>query len=137
MAAARASVWWRPRRASAEARALYAARLRSAVREVEESLVALQSTAARSQDAQVAADGFAASYRAARALPGGLANLFELEDARRSAVQAQSALIDLQRGRGWPHGSPCTARLAVAGMPARPGPPTHLRPDRAPCRTRP
>ncbi len=78
----------------------YAARLRTAVREVEEALVALQSTAARGSDALVATEGFAASYRATDArFRGGLASLFELEDARRSAVQAQSALIELQRER--------------------------------------
>ena len=78
----------------------YAARLRTAVREVEEALVALQSTAARNEDARTAADGFERSYRAVESrYTGGLASLFELEDARRSAVAAQSALIDLQRER--------------------------------------
>jgi outer membrane protein TolC len=63
-------------------------------------LVKLQSTADRSADAQVATDGFTASFMATQArYNGGLASLFELEDARRSAVQAQSALIDLQRER--------------------------------------
>ncbi len=83
-----------------EAVALYAARLRTAVREVEDALLALQSTADRNGDAQVAADGFSASFRATQArYQGGLASLFELEDARRSAVQAQSALVELQRER--------------------------------------
>ena len=83
-----------------EAGALYRGRLRTAVREVEEALVGLQSTADRSTDAQVASEGFAASFRATEArFKGGLASLFELEDARRSAVQAQVALIDLQRER--------------------------------------
>ena len=83
-----------------EARSLYASKLRGAVREVEEALVNLQSTAERATDAQTATDGFAASYTAAQArYRGGLSNLFELEDARRSAVQAQSALIELQRER--------------------------------------
>lgn len=78
----------------------YAARMRTAVREVEEALVALQSTAARGDDARTAADGFERSYRAVESrYKGGLASLFELEDARRSAVAAQSALIDLQRER--------------------------------------
>ena len=78
----------------------YRARLRTAVREVEEALVALQSTAARNGDAQTAAEGFAVSLRATDArFKGGLASLFELEDARRSAVLAQTALIDLQRER--------------------------------------
>ncbi len=78
----------------------YAARMRTAVREVEEALVALQSTAARGDDARTAADGFERSYRAVESrYKGGLASLFELEDARRSAVGAQSALIELQRER--------------------------------------
>lgn len=84
----------------AEAAAAYQSRLRSAVREVEDALVNLQSTADRSEDVGVATEGFAASYRAAEARQkNGLASLFELEDARRTAVQAQSALIDLQRER--------------------------------------
>ncbi len=83
-----------------EAGALYRGRLRTAVREVEVALVSLQSTVDRSSDAQVASEGFAASFRATEArFKGGLASLFELEDARRSAVQAQVALIDLQRER--------------------------------------
>ena len=83
-----------------EAGALYAGKLRTAVREVEEALVALQSTADRNTDAQVASEGFAVSFRATEArFKGGLASLFELEDARRSALQAQIALIDLQRER--------------------------------------
>ena len=83
-----------------EAGALYRARLRTAVREVEEALVELQSTADRSTDAQVASAGFAAAFRGTEArFKGGLASLFELEDARRSALLAQTALIDLQRER--------------------------------------
>ena len=83
-----------------EAGVLYRAKLRTAVREVEEALVALQSTADRDADAQVATEGFASSFRATEArFKGGLASLFELEDARRSALQAQIALIDLQRER--------------------------------------
>ncbi|MDP1691397.1 MAG: efflux transporter outer membrane subunit [Burkholderiaceae bacterium] len=83
-----------------EANAAYAAKLRSAVREVEEALITLKSTADRNADAQVATEGFAASYLAAQArYKGGLASLFELEDSRRTAVQAQSALIELQRER--------------------------------------
>ena len=107
----------------AEASANYSARLRTAVREVEEALIALQSTGARNSDAQVATEGFAASYRATDArYKGGLASLFELEDARRSALQAQSALIELQRervaawislyralGGGWAADAPATA----------------------------
>ena len=83
-----------------EATLLYRGKLRNAVREVEEALVALQSTADRSTDAQVATDGFAASFRGTEArFKGGLASLYELEDARRSALQAEIALTDLQRER--------------------------------------
>ncbi|CAN5180712.1 efflux transporter outer membrane subunit [soil metagenome] len=83
-----------------EAGALYRGQLRNAVREVENALIALQSTADRSTDAQIASDGFAASLRATDSrYRGGLGTLFELEDARRSAVAAQIALIDLQRER--------------------------------------
>lgn len=78
----------------------YAARLRVAVREVEEALVALQSTAARGEDARAAAEGYERSLRAVESrYRGGLASLFELEDARRSAVAAQAALIELRRER--------------------------------------
>lgn len=78
----------------------YAASLRTAVREVEDALVALHSTAARGDDARTAAEGFERSYRAVESrYKGGLASLFELEDSRRSAVAAQAALIELQRER--------------------------------------
>lgn len=112
-----------------EAVAVYRAQVRRAVREVESALVALQGTAERSADAQVAAAGFESSLRATAARQrGGLASLFELEDARRSAVAAQVALIELQRervaawialyralGGGWREGA------AVATAPAAPG----------------
>ena len=76
------------------------AALRGAVREVEDALVALQSTAAREADVDIAGEGFAASLRAAEARwRGGVGSLFELEDARRSALAAQSALVELRRER--------------------------------------
>jgi outer membrane protein, multidrug efflux system len=83
-----------------EAASVYRARLRVAVQEVEQALVTLQSTAERTNDAQIAAEGFHASFVATETRQrGGLASLFELEDARRSDLQAQNALIDLQRER--------------------------------------
>ena len=83
-----------------EAGALYRLRLRTAVREVEEALVTLKSTADRSNDSQIATEGFAASFRATEArYKGGLGSLFELEDARRSALAAEIAVIDLRRER--------------------------------------
>jgi len=81
-----------------EAVALYQAQVRRAVREVETALVALQSASQRQADAVSAARDFEASLRATQARQqGGLASLFDLEAARRNAVQAQSALIDLER----------------------------------------
>jgi NodT family efflux transporter outer membrane factor (OMF) lipoprotein len=121
------------RSAAAEARELaavtaYQARLREALREVEQALVQLASTAARSVDAQIAAAGFEASFRAAETRQqGGLASLFELEDARRTAVAANTALIDLQRervaawiglyraaGGGWSPDQPAPPSLAAS-----------------------
>ncbi len=109
-----------------EARSVYAAKLRSAVREVEEALITLQNTADRTTDAEVAREGFSASFSAAQArFRGGLSSLFELEDARRSAVQAQSALIELQRERvaAWINlyravGGGWTQDSALASLPA-------------------
>jgi outer membrane protein, multidrug efflux system len=83
-----------------EASVAYRAKLRGAVREVEEALVQLQSTATRADDARIAVEGFEASYTATEArFRGGLASLFELEDARRSLSLARSQAIDLQRER--------------------------------------
>jgi outer membrane protein, multidrug efflux system len=83
-----------------EAVAQYQAALRRAVREVEVSLVALDATAERERDALSAARDFEASLVATQARQrGGLASLLDLENARRLAVQANSALIELQRER--------------------------------------
>ena len=83
-----------------EAVAIYQAQVRRAVREVETALVSLDATARREIDAASAARDFEASLRATQARQqGGLASLFDLEAARRNAVQAQSALIELQRER--------------------------------------
>lgn len=80
------------------ARVVYAARLRTAVREVETALVTLHSATARGEDARTAVAGYERSYHATEArYRGGLASLFELEDARRSLVGARSALIEQQR----------------------------------------
>ena len=83
-----------------EATSAYAATLRNAIRDVENALVVLQGTADRSADAQTAADNFEVSYRATEArYKSGFGTLFELEDARRSALAAQIALIDVRRER--------------------------------------
>jgi len=83
-----------------EATSAYAATLRNAIRDVESALIALQGTADRSADAQIAADNFEVSSRATEArYRSGFGTLFELEDARRSALAAQIALINLRRER--------------------------------------
>jgi len=78
----------------------YRALVRRAVREVEAALVSLQSATQREADARSAAQDFETSLRATEARQrGGLASLFDLEAARRNAVFANSALIDLRRER--------------------------------------
>lgn len=83
-----------------EAAALYRARVRQAVREVEEALVNLQSTTAREGDLQTAVAGYRASFTGTEArYQSGLASLVELEDARRTLLAAQITLASLQRER--------------------------------------
>ncbi|RYX96903.1 MAG: efflux transporter outer membrane subunit [Comamonadaceae bacterium] len=78
----------------------YRATARQAVREVEEALVNLQSTADRSGDASLAADGYRASFTGTEArYRAGLASLVELEDARRTLLNSQSAVVSLERER--------------------------------------
>jgi NodT family efflux transporter outer membrane factor (OMF) lipoprotein len=110
-----------------EAGAVYRGRLLQAVREVEDALLSLQSTAGRAGDARIAAEGFRTSLQATDArYRGGLASLFELEEARRSDVQSQIALIDLEQervqawitlyralGGGWQSPASTTATLAL------------------------
>ncbi|TFW28731.1 RND transporter, partial [Massilia arenosa] len=78
----------------------YRATVRNAVREVEEALVNLQSTAARAADAQTALEGFRINFTAVEdRYKNGLASLFELEDARRTRLAAENAVVALQRER--------------------------------------
>jgi len=82
----------------------YRAKVRQAVREVEESLVNLYSTEARSQDAKISTQGYAETLAATQArFSQGLASLVELEDARRNALASESAQLglDLERNRAW------------------------------------
>jgi NodT family efflux transporter outer membrane factor (OMF) lipoprotein len=83
-----------------ESVAQYRARIRQAVREVEQALVNLDSARRRDDDARAAAEGYRASFAATEARHrAGLASLFELEDARRSLLGAETALVSLQRER--------------------------------------
>lgn len=86
------------RAAYALAEAQLQARVRQAVREVEQALVELDAAARRSDDLRAAATDYRLSLDAAQVRHrAGLASLFELEDARRSALQADAARIDWQR----------------------------------------
>lgn len=76
----------------------YSARVRQAVREVEQALVSLDSVRSRNGNARIAAEGFRASFAAIEArYRAGLASLLELEDARRTLLAAETALVGLQR----------------------------------------
>jgi outer membrane protein, multidrug efflux system len=79
---------------------VYAARLREAIREVESALVTLESAANRDVNVLVAAEGFASSFAAVNErYKHGAASLFELEEARRSMIDAERAVVSLHRDR--------------------------------------
>ncbi|HEY8606730.1 MAG TPA: efflux transporter outer membrane subunit [Noviherbaspirillum sp.] len=83
-----------------EAAVNYRARVRQAVREVEEALVALQSTAARSTDVSTAAQGYRTSFNATESrYRNGLASLVELEESRRTLLAAETVVVTLERER--------------------------------------
>ena len=83
-----------------EAAGKYRGTVRQAVREVEEALINLQSTADRGDDTLVATLGYRASFSGTEArYKAGLASLVELEEARRVLLAAQSALVSLERER--------------------------------------
>ncbi|WP_311222262.1 MULTISPECIES: efflux transporter outer membrane subunit [unclassified Acidovorax] len=83
-----------------EAVAAYRGAVRQAVSEVEQALVRLDSTAARSTDARRAADGYRRSFDGTEARwRAGLASLVELEDARRTALASDTALVALEQER--------------------------------------
>ncbi len=104
-----------------EAVALYTARVRQAVREVEQALVNLEGARLRMADARIAAEGYRTSFAATEArYRSGLGSLVELEDARRTSLAAETALVSLQRERiaAW-----IALYRAVGGGWARPGAP--------------
>lgn len=78
----------------------YRSSVRQAVREVEEALVNLQSTAARSETARVSVEGYRASFNGFEALyKNGLANLVDLEEARRLRLASELNAVALERER--------------------------------------
>ena len=82
----------------------YRAKVRQAVREVEEALVNLHSLAARNDDVALVAQGYTESLAATQQrYAQGLASLMELEEARRSALAADSQVLQLalERQRAW------------------------------------
>ncbi len=82
------------------ATANYRAKVRGAVREVEEALLSMQSAADRLQDAAVATEGYSAAFVASEArFKSGLGSLSDLEDTRRTALAAKTALLNLERER--------------------------------------
>ena len=78
----------------------YRAKVRGAVKEVEEALLSLQSAADRLVDAAVATEGYSAAFVASEArFKSGLGSLSDLEDTRRPALAAKTALLNLERER--------------------------------------
>jgi outer membrane protein, multidrug efflux system len=84
----------------AEALATYKGRTARAVREVEESLVRISSATNRDADSKAALKGYQAFLTAADArVRVGAASQVELEEARRSVVAAQGAVVNVERER--------------------------------------
>jgi outer membrane protein, multidrug efflux system len=84
----------------AEALASYKGRTSRAVREVEESLVRIASATNRDGDSKAALKGYEAFLAAADArVRVGAASQVELEEARRSVVAAQGAVVGVERER--------------------------------------
>lgn len=82
------------------AAAAYRASVRQAVAEVENAMVNLNSSASRSKDAQVSLEGYRAAFTAAEdRYKHGLGSLLELEDARRTRLAAENAVVTLERER--------------------------------------
>ena len=82
------------------ASANYRAKVRGAVREVEEALLSVQSAADRLGDAAIATEGYSAAFVASEArFKSGLGSLSDLEDTRRTALSAKTALLNLERER--------------------------------------
>ena len=78
----------------------YRASARRAVSEVEQALVSLDSSTSRSSDAQVSLEGYRIAFVAAEdRYKNGFGSLLELEDARRTRLAAENAVVTLQRER--------------------------------------
>ena len=78
----------------------YRNKIRVAVKEVESALVTLHSSAQRQSDLQQALTGYQASFKATESkVRAGFANLIELEQSRRDALQTETNLLNLETNR--------------------------------------
>lgn len=116
--------------AYAAAESSYRARVRVAVREVEEALVRLSSANRRKADVDAAAADYRASFAAAgNRYQAGMGSLFELEESRRLTLVAEANVIALDRDRitawinlyramggGW-SAQPATSNLSTPSQP--------------------
>jgi outer membrane protein TolC len=83
-----------------EAANRYGARVRQAVREVEEALVNLDAAERREADTRTAVEGYRASFVGAESrYRSGLGSLIEMEDQRRLALASELSLVNVQRDR--------------------------------------
>lgn len=83
-----------------EAVALYRAKARQAVREVEQALVNLKAASDRNANTDIAAEAWRAALNATLARQRiGFANLIEVEEVRRQALAADVGRLGLQRDR--------------------------------------
>ena len=112
----------------------YRAVVRNAVREVEQALIAANSTDERREDARRAAEAYRQTLRAAQQRQAaGLGTLLELEDVRRSTLAAEQSQVNLQRderlalidlyraaGGGWQAGDPTPEPLAEVRQASQP-----------------
>ena len=84
----------------AAAESAYRAKVRGAVREVEEALVQLASAAEREASVTAGAGAYRANFDAAQAkLRAGLGSVLELEEARRLSLAADAGLVTLAQER--------------------------------------
>lgn len=82
----------------ADAVVQYRSQVRQAVREVEQALVQLDAAQARRTDAERAASGYRAALGATQErYRGGFASLLEVEEARRTALAADTTLVGLRQ----------------------------------------
>ena len=79
---------------------IYRSKVRNAVKEVEQALVTLDSIEKRLQNAQIAATNYKAALASTLVkYQSGFTNLIELEEIRRTSLQAESNIVSLNKER--------------------------------------